>query len=360
MKASDPHEVVLRGIAAGRPAGGPVSVHLDVTNGCNAACITCWDHSPLLHLPRSGEWKRRRLSYQHFCEIVDELAALGSVRQCILSGMGEPLTHPDIYPMIKHATGKGWKVTLISNLVAADPERLAHSGLDSILAGVQGVTPASYCGFHPGWTEKQFFALCSILRRLQSTRIRVRHVQVIDRHTAPEVPQMVDFARLYGADRVNYKLAGLHSGTEACAMTEEQRQWLLKDGLALARERSIAKRVPTNLDLFEQQLRAGGRATAPLETVDCWMGYVFTRITVEEEVLFCCNTNIRVGSLREAGFAELWEGPIWQDFREKLARREFFPACEQCGKLEQNRKWSGRVQAALQRRQPVDTPCVPA
>ena len=79
--------VVLAGIAEGRPRLGPQSVHIDVTNGCNAACVTCWDHSPLLSTPRSASWKRRRLPLERFSAIVDQLAALGSVQAVVLSGI---------------------------------------------------------------------------------------------------------------------------------------------------------------------------------------------------------------------------------------------------------------------------------
>jgi hypothetical protein len=48
---------VLDGLAAGVPRTGPRTVHVDVTNACNAACITCWDHSPLLVEQRSVAWK---------------------------------------------------------------------------------------------------------------------------------------------------------------------------------------------------------------------------------------------------------------------------------------------------------------
>jgi MoaA/NifB/PqqE/SkfB family radical SAM enzyme len=91
---------VLAGIAAGRPKTGPRTVHVDVTNACNAACITCWDHSPLLLEQRSPQWKKRRWELAKFDELLADLDAMGSVQAMILSGMGDPLVHPDIYAMI--------------------------------------------------------------------------------------------------------------------------------------------------------------------------------------------------------------------------------------------------------------------
>jgi len=129
--------------------------------------------------------------------------------------------------------------------------------------------------------------MCATLRRLSRSSTRVRHVQVINRDTAPEVAEMVRFARSFGADRVNYKLASLHSGTEEVGISEEQREWLLNEGIPRARQLAQEWDVKTNLSLFERQVASGGRATAPIDAVGCFMGYVFSRITVDEDVLFC-------------------------------------------------------------------------
>lgn len=338
-------QAVLAGIAAGQPQIGPQSVHIDVTNGCNAACVTCWDHSPLLKTARPASWKRRRLPWDRFVDITDQLAALGSVKAVVLSGMGEPLTHPRIYDMIERVKAHGWSLTMLSNLVAADIDRLASLGVDNLLVGVQGASPEAYTAFHPGWSEQHFFTMCRYLRRLSRAGVQVRHVQVINRDTAPEVVEMVRFGRLFQAQRVNFKLASLAEGTEDCAITEAQRQWLLGEGIPQARALAERLSVNTNLHLFEQQVAAGGLATAPIDQIGCFMGYVYCRITVDEEVLYCCNTAVQVGSLREAPFAALWSGERWQRLRGHLRSGRYLPGCERCGKLEQNVKWSERFRA---------------
>ena len=223
MNAKDLRASVLSGLSSGRPEIGPQEVHVDVTNGCNARCITCWDHSPLLDTPRPAAWKRQRIDRDGFLRLCDELDAMGSVRHVILSGMGEPLTHPDIYDFIARVKASGWALTVLSNLIAADAERLLACPPDNLLVGVHGASPEAYAAFHPGWTEDQFFTLCSLLRRLVRAGVQTRHVQVIDRNTAPDVPDMIDLGRALSAERVNYKLASLAHGTEATAITAEQR-----------------------------------------------------------------------------------------------------------------------------------------
>jgi MoaA/NifB/PqqE/SkfB family radical SAM enzyme len=342
---------IVAAIAAGAPTSGPRTVHVDVTNACNAACITCWDHSPLLHEARTPAWKRQRWELARFDALVEDLAGLGSVKSVILSGMGDPLVHPDIHAMIARVKQHGWHLTVMTNLIAADIERLAALGVDQFLVGVHGATPVAYSAFHPGWDEREFFTLCSHLRRLAATSARVRHVQVINRDTAPEFVDMVRFGASFRADRVNFKLASLTGGTESCRITDDQRAQLAAEAIPRARALAAELGVATNLELFAQQLAAGIEAddntTVPIEDVGCFQGYVYTRITAELDVLYCCNTAVRVGSLADARFGELWRGDAWQALRDRLRRGDYFAGCERCGKFEQNATWARRIRDEL-------------
>jgi MoaA/NifB/PqqE/SkfB family radical SAM enzyme len=338
-------EHVLEGLTAGRPVIGPMDVHLDVTNACNAACVTCWDHSPHLTTPRTPAWKGRTLSWERFSTLVRELDRFGSVRHVVLSGMGEPLTHPRIYDMIAEVKRRGWRLTILSNLVAADVDKLASSGVDAVLAGVQGATPDVHSAFHPGWDAGHFFKLCKTLRALASAGVRVRHVQVIDTHTAEDFVEMVRFGNRFRADRVNYKLASLAHGTESVRITDAQRARLSDHDIPEARALADELGVRTNLDLFARQLTAGGAATTPMDAVGCAMGFAYTRITVDGEILFCCNTAVEVGHVDAGDLVGQWFGPRWQQTRERIARHEWFEGCDRCGKFEQNVKWRERRDA---------------
>lgn len=338
-------KLILEGISKGRPLCGPSTVHIDITNACNAACITCWDHSPLLSEGRPASWKKRRLSLANFSEIVAQLTEMGSVKSLIVSGMGDPLANPEVYEMIAVAKRAGYHLTLLSNLLAADIEKLAQSGVDQILVGVHGATPTTYTAFHPGWTEEHFSTLCQYLRILSKAGVTCRHVQVINRDNASDLVAMTRFGKRFAAERVNYKLASLYGGTEACSITPKQRDWLLSDAIPQARESASKLGVRTNLDLFEAQVQATlghARATTPIESVGCFMGYIYTRITVDREVLYCCNTNVRVGSLTTESFAGLWYGERWQGLRDGFRAGQYKEGCDKCGKFEQNLKWSER------------------
>lgn len=349
MNEQEQRAAILVGLASGVPVVGPTQVHIDVTNRCNAACITCWDHSPLLRIARTQQWKSRRLPWATFERLMAELDTLGSVRAVVLSGMGEPLTHPKIYEMMAAVKARGWHLTVLSNLLAADLDKLCAAGIDNLLVGVHGATPDAYAAFHPGWDERDFFRMIRGLKALAQAGVRTRHVQVINRNTASDVPAMVRFAQRYEADRVNYKLASLSGGTEDCAITPEQHAWLRDEAVPEARRLSDELSVRTNLDLFEQQLAAAaGDATqvTAMADIGCAMGFAYTRVAVDGTILFCCNTEIEVGHVDGEPLRDQWFGPRWQAVRQRIRAGDWFPGCARCGKYEQNVKWAARQREA--------------
>jgi len=329
----------LRSLADGVVRLGPRTVHIDITNGCNTDCITCWDHSPLLDAARPAAWKRQRADAGFVRALLDDIATLGGLQAVILSGMGEPFTHPHVYELIADVKRRGLHLTIITNLVAADPEAVLTLGVDQLLIGIHGASEAAYLAFHPSFHAGHWQKLHTMLAAFRDAGRRYKHVQVIAACNARELPAMIALGARYQALQVSFKLASLARGTEAAAITDDQRAWLLADGIAAAAAEAAKLGVKHNLDVFRAQVQTGGAATAPIESVGCFLGYEYSRITVDGTVLYCCNTEVVVGRLaRPDGFSALWRGPAWQVLRGRLAGGGYFTGCHQCGKLNENVK----------------------
>ncbi len=337
----------LQALETGVPTEGPETVHIDLTNSCNTNCVTCWDHSPLLAVPRSAAWKRQRVERPAVAQLLGDIASLGGLRAVIFSGMGDPLTHPDALGIVADAKARGLHVTVITNLVAAHPDAVLASGVDELLIGIHGASLGSYLAFHPSFREAEWVRLLGALARFKAAGRRFKHVHVICETNAHELCDMVQLAARFPATQVNFKLAGLHSGTEAVRLRDDQREHLLGGDLAAATELAGALGVKTNLDVFEAQLRAGGADTAEISAVGCFMGTVYSRVLVDGTVLYCCNTEVVVGRLGDAPFSQLWYGPEWAALRQRFRAGHYLESCRQCGKLNQNVKLSGALRAAV-------------
>lgn len=336
----------LASIDAGTPLSGPETVHVDVTNACNTDCITCWDHSPLLTVPRAASWKKKRVEVAAVEELLDDVLSLGGLKAVILSGMGDPFVHPRIDDLIRAVKSRGLHLTIITNLIPADADRIVELEVDQLLIGIHAASERAYRAFHPSFVRDEWARLHGMLSRFAMAGRRYKHVHVICEPNASEVVEMVRQAARYDAASVSFKLAGLKDGTETCRITEAQRARLMEELVPEAARVAAELGVETNLDVFAAQLGAGGQRTAPIAEIGCFMGYVYSRITVEGTVLYCCNTEVVVGSLAEARFSELWRGEVWGALRARFRRGDYFDSCDQCGKIVQNVKLARRFAGA--------------
>lgn len=336
----------LDGLDLGRVLTGPSTVHLDITNACNTNCVTCWDHSPLLVQARPAEWKRQRVTVASVERLLDDLDRLGGLEAIILSGMGDPLTHPDVDALIAAVKRRGLHLTIITNLIPKDPESLLRLDVDQLLIGIHAASEGAYLAFHPSFRAADWAQLRRSLAVFRAAGRRYKHVHVICKANVRELADMVTLASEFPAAQVNFKLAGLKHGTEHVRIDADDRHWLETVGLPEATRRASELGVSTNLIVFAAQLSAGGPATAPIASVGCFMGQAYSRIAVDGTVLYCCSTEVVVGRLSDAvSFQDLWDGPVWNALRARLRRGEYFASCAQCGKFPQNMKYSERFRS---------------
>lgn len=334
---------------------GPQTVHIDVTNTCNTNCVTCWDHSPHLTEARSTAWKRQRVDVAAIRALLDDIESIDGdapLQNVILSGMGEPFTHPDIYALIEDVKRRGLHLTIITNLVAADVDRVVALGVDALLVGVQGASEASYLAFHPNFLPSHWALLNAQLERLaDAVSVDVKQVQVICAHNAHELPAMVELAVRTCARQVNFKLASLKAGTEAVRISESQRASLLSTWIPDAQARAQAAGLQTNLAVFAAQVQAGESVdasdegagdTAPIDQIGCFLGHFYARVTVDGTVLYCCNTEVVVGSLQTLPFSSWWRSARWEHWRRRMREGRYLDSCFQCGKVNQNAALSRR------------------
>jgi MoaA/NifB/PqqE/SkfB family radical SAM enzyme len=317
----------LRGWKERTPRLGPETVHLDVTNGCNLDCITCWNYAPGLTSPKDAAWKRQRVEPEVFLRVLDEVAACGAER-VVVSGGGEPFTHPELPRLLTAVKAKGLRLTLITNGTLCDFDALKALGVDQVLLNLASATPETYVAYHPNQKPETFHRLLAGAKTLHGTTA-VNLVQVINAVNARELVAMVDVAASVGA-RCSFKVGDVPMGTERYALSTAQRRQVLDELIPAARARAKALQVKHNLGAYEAALRGN-----PLEPVPCFAGYLYSRVAVDGRVFFCC-APIEAGHVSEGTFSQVWSSPRYQALRERMHRGEAFPACARCGKHDMN------------------------
>ncbi len=142
-------KILLEENSAGMRLHQPVTrlgkVYIEPTNRCNLECRTCirkvWDEAP-------GE-----MSEATFDGILKGLKGVKPLPQIFFGGIGEPLSHPDIIPMIGRAKALGAHVELITNgtlLTREISRELVRFHLDALWVSIDGATPESYADVRLG------------------------------------------------------------------------------------------------------------------------------------------------------------------------------------------------------------------
>ncbi len=335
----------LLGYLEQKPRLGPETVHIDITNNCNLDCVTCWNYAPGLTTPKSAAWKATRMAAPTFARVLAEVAEAGAER-IIISGGGEPFTHPDIYDFIAAVKVRGLVLTIITNGTLCDFPRLAELRVDQLLLNVSSGSAASYVLYHPNQPEESFAELLAGIASVRG-QVAINMVQVINMLNAHELATMVELAAELGA-RVSFKYGDTPAGTEACALPSPRKLALLAADIPAAAARARELGVKHNLDAFANQLAGTAEVAEP---PPCFAGYLYSRVYVDGRVFFCCE-HIEVGHMDEASFGELWTSPGYDKVRQRLHQGRGYPGCARCGKHDMNFTASHQLQAMQSEGQP--------
>ncbi|MBI4866656.1 MAG: radical SAM protein [Candidatus Wallbacteria bacterium] len=311
---------------------GPRTFHMDLANSCNENCAYCWFHSPHSKsredADRFGpEWKRTHIDYDTARKLVDDLARLGTREDILLTGKGEPLTHPRCLDIVDYIKSKGMHTTLFTNGILLEPsnlERLHRAGLDLLYVSLSAASHPVYEALHPGHAGSELEVvrenLLALQRMKQSSGRPCPRVVMVDVVNHDNAHELADFARWsadIGADYVRYQLIHVQYYNESLKLTPQDLV-RVRAGLAEAKEVAAAAgmRVMENIDFqlstLVEDSGAWGRNELPAE--GCFAGWYFSRSWADGTVSFCCSPK-PIANLDQTSFASLWEGPRYGYYR---------------------------------------------
>jgi MoaA/NifB/PqqE/SkfB family radical SAM enzyme len=155
----------------------PWAAHLYVTEQCNLDCHYCNEYNNSLPHPATADLKRW----------MNKIRELGVARLGLQGG--EPLKHPDIVELVRHAKALGfYKLSLASNgfLLTRDLLRdLEQAGLDTFHISVDRMTPIPS-------TRKSMKTVLHKLDWFKTSRIKLNVSGVLFRESLEEMGQVVD------------------------------------------------------------------------------------------------------------------------------------------------------------------------
>jgi radical SAM protein with 4Fe4S-binding SPASM domain len=293
----------------------------ELTAACNLSCQYC--RASASHEPDQGE-----LDTDEAKRFVESIAPRKPM--LILSG-GEPLLRPDLFPIIRLAVSLGIRVSLASNGTLITPglaKEIADSGVSRVSISLDGADAAMHdLGRGQGSFKRS-------IRGIENLRGRV-DFQInftVTQKNQSELIRIFDLAEKLGAAALHiFFLVPTGRGREEDVITPERQEEMLRQIEGEMDRRTLEVQVTCAPQYARLKRQGHGRGSG-----GCLAGRRFVFVSRKGEVYHCGYLPLRVGSVREKNFIEIWESsPELQALREgrlkgKCGRCEFSRSCGGC------------------------------
>jgi radical SAM protein with 4Fe4S-binding SPASM domain len=295
----------------------PFLVALNLTRRCNLECAHCYLDAGTRQDGAVDELKTTEIK-----QVLDEIADLSNETMIVLTG-GEPMLRADIEELARHGADLGLMMVVGTNGVLLDDarvKRLMDAGVSGVGISLDSLDPDHHDKFRgrPGSWVKTMAGIDACRRGGLAFQL---HFSVTNDNAA-ELEDMIAFARGAGALVLNvFFLVCTGRGESftnvSSAIYDDvmrrvtQAAYQEEELIVRAKCAPHFKRMALELDADWPITLAHG-----YEAGGCLAGKRYCRVTPEGEMTACPYIEEPVGSVREEGFAGLWQdAPMFRDLR---------------------------------------------
>ena len=273
----------------------PLDLDIEVTSHCNLDCPMCW-RTDRLRKDLFGPVEHMDLGL--YRKIVDE-AGEGGVAAIKLCLLGEPLMHPNIVEIVRHAKKRGIVDVMFNTNGVLLTERMANdlleAGIDSIFISFDSEERDTYEKIRVGASFEEVVNNVANLYHLRNSAVKYSHVQI----------------------RVS-KVVFPHEGQAEVARFI--RFWQDKADAV-------------GFNTFMKPSESGSEVAEP--GACCDMIWQRMSVMTNGDTLPCCSVNLPLyvlGNLREQSIHELWHGEKMTRLRESHLSGHYgeIPMCATC------------------------------
>jgi len=319
----------LYGVTVPQEMPAPFLIVWNFTNMCNLRCKHCYQ--------RADKPLPDELTLKEKIMVVDQLDRAG-VAAIALSG-GEPTMHPDFYRIVAEIADRGMYAAVATNgWFFADKDRLIKAkkaGLRYVEVSIDSADPKRHDWFRgvPGSWERAVKALKNAVELGMSHAMAV----TVTKANVNEVEDILDLAESIGVQRVvffNFVPVGRGKDNIWLDLDPLEREELLRTLYKEMKKRKGMQIVSTAPQYGRVSLQlSGGEEVAPTHFYvgsdpivravaefvgGCGAGRIYAGIQPNGDLIPCVFLPIKVGSLRERTFWDLWENaPLFKLLRDR-------------------------------------------
>jgi MoaA/NifB/PqqE/SkfB family radical SAM enzyme len=320
-------------------ASPPVCLYLEVTNRCNLLCETCPRTFEALEPPADMSWEL-------FTRIVDQAP---NVKRAVLHGVGEPMLVPELPRMIRYLKQRGIYVLFNTNGTLLRERRfrdLIDSGLDELRVSLDAADAASYAQVR----GRPFFdRIVRDVRRMREyqdeTGVDHPRISLWLTGLKETIQQLPDFVRLAASMRVRevhlqrlvFDDAGFGMARPESSLFERT---AAEELACIEAAQAIGATLGVTLDASgatEPGLSLKQQGEKPWS--GCRRPWSLMYFTAHGRALPCCIApfsargyeTYTLGDAKTQTLADMWNGPAYTDFRDRLVSDAPPKPCQNCG-----------------------------
>jgi len=283
-------------------ADAPVYFHIETANRCNLHCKMC----------SKDKWNisNNNMSLETFAKIISRI---DKAELITLFGLGEPLTNPDIFKMIRICKERGFPTAFTTNGYLLDLENrkeVIKSGLDFIRFSVDAVEPSTNNIGH-NYSETVLDNIKKmVLMRGENKKPNIIFNTTVHHTNIEEVKKVITYAKDLGIDGVNLiAVVPKFSSVSVKSMP-------LEEGLKIYRELvDFGKSIVFSVWGSGFYERTGGNLRLKWKFCPRTTNYLY--VNEFSDVTPCCwMPRFKIGNIFEQSISEIWHGNKCKQFRE--------------------------------------------
>ena len=319
----------------------PVCLYLETTNRCNLLCTTCPRTYAELEPPADMSWEL-------FTKIVDQSPDIARV---VLHGVGEPMLVDDLPRMIKYLKDRGAYVLFNTNgtvLNAKNGRAIADAGLDELRVSLDAADAKTFLLVRG---KNYFNRIVRNVRAFQEAQKacgaqtpRVSLWLTGLKETVEQLPDFVKVAADIGVREVYLqRLVYFDTDTVGHARPDQALFERLSQEeaahIANAKAVAAAQGIAFNASGATEPEESLHQATPENPWSLCGRPWTVMYFTANGRALPCCIApfaqhgyeNFTLGDAKQQTLAEIWNGPVYQEFRAALRSSQPPSCCKNCG-----------------------------